>query len=97
MNFYFYDSSALVKRYVNETGSSYVSALIDSDESVNYLARITQVEVYAAINRRNGNMNFSPRDISRMLSIFQRELDVLFQSIVITRELIRKASELTGT
>jgi predicted nucleic acid-binding protein len=50
---YFVDSSALVKRYVNETGSAWLSGLVASAAGNDiYIARITTVEVIAALTRR---------------------------------------------
>jgi len=50
---YFIDSSALVKRYVPETGSSWIQSITDRATS-NYLGvtRITWVEVNSAFARR---------------------------------------------
>jgi uncharacterized protein len=50
---YFFDSSAIVKRYVQEQGTNWVSS-ITSDSKVNsiYLARITEVEIVSALARR---------------------------------------------
>ena len=50
---YFVDSSALVKRYVHETGSVWLSGLVASAAGNDiYIARITTVEVVAALTRR---------------------------------------------
>ena len=60
---FFCDSSAIVKRYVNETGSNFVEDLADvKNGNVILLARITQVEVAAAIARRlKGGLSKGPR------------------------------------
>jgi hypothetical protein len=50
---YFLDSSALVKRYVTETGSIWVSDLFDpalANEII--IAAVIPVEIIAAITRR---------------------------------------------
>ena len=53
MAVYFVDSSALVKRYVREAGTSWVRRLTRQGTSnYIYLARITVVEVTSAIARR---------------------------------------------
>ncbi|MDQ3634782.1 MAG: type II toxin-antitoxin system VapC family toxin [Acidobacteriota bacterium] len=53
MSVYFGDSSALVKRYVTETGSAWLTATIDPKiGSRIYIAHITVVEVVSAITRR---------------------------------------------
>jgi uncharacterized protein len=49
---YFFDSSAIVKRYLSENGSDWVAAIADRTSSVRiYMAAITGVEVVAAITR----------------------------------------------
>ena len=50
---YFVDSSALVKRYVNETWSVWLRGLVSPAAGNDiYIARITTVEVIAALTRR---------------------------------------------
>ena len=53
MAIYFIDSSALVKRYVNETGLAWVSGLFDPALNHKiFVAAITHVEFVSAITRR---------------------------------------------
>ncbi|WP_201789158.1 type II toxin-antitoxin system VapC family toxin [Scytonema hofmannii] len=53
MTVYFLDSSALVKRYVPETGSAWIRAISDLNTGNSLIiARITWVEVRSAIARR---------------------------------------------
>jgi len=58
---YFFDSSAIVKRYVNETGTAWVTAIV-SPTAVNgvRLVRLTTVEVLAAITRRERGGSVAP-------------------------------------
>ncbi len=50
MAIYFLDSSALVKRYIDETGSNWVLGLFDSMlDAEFFVAAITGVEIVAAI------------------------------------------------
>ena len=50
---YFFDSSALVKYYVNEVGSNWVETIIDAQPPNEIVvAQITGVEVVAALARR---------------------------------------------
>ena len=48
----FYDTSALVKFYVEETGSAWITRLITEPGARNYIAYITGVEMTAALARR---------------------------------------------
>lgn len=53
MAVYFFDSSAVVKRYINETGTLWVQSIADPRSgNLIYIAAITSVEVVAAITRR---------------------------------------------
>ena len=54
MSVYSLDTSAVVKRYVSETGSVWINALCDpaSGNSL-HIARITAVEVVSALTRRH--------------------------------------------
>jgi hypothetical protein len=50
---YFIDSSALVKRYVSEVGTAFVTGIADPAAGHHtHVARITGVEVIAALARR---------------------------------------------
>jgi len=42
---YFFDSSAVVKRYVNETGTIWVSGIASDMANKVYIVRLTLVEV----------------------------------------------------
>jgi hypothetical protein len=56
MAVYFLDSSALVKRYINETGSAWVLGLFGPTLDYEFfVAAVTGVEIVAAITRRARN------------------------------------------
>ncbi len=70
---YFFDTSALVKRHVNETGSPWVRSLIRAKATYRiYIARITAVEVFAAITRRQHNGDLSAAQAGAILGHFRR-------------------------
>jgi len=72
---FFCDSSAIVKRYVNETGSNFVDSLADLKRgNVILLARITRVEVAAAIARRLKGGGIATADAQNALAAFQHDL-----------------------
>jgi hypothetical protein len=59
MTSYYLDSSALAKRYVTETGSTWVRGLSDvATDNVIISAEITRVEVAAALAARHRAPNF---------------------------------------
>ncbi len=57
MTFYDFDTSAIVKRYLSESGSAWVAEIAgglvqDDSQAVLFLGEITHVEVAAAIAKR---------------------------------------------
>ena len=70
MAVYFFDSSALVKRYAQETGSAWVEVLTRTRRRVIvlYLARITAVEVVAAVARRQRGGALSTADAAAAIA-----------------------------
>jgi uncharacterized protein len=66
---FFCDSSAIVKRYVHEIGSNFVDGLADLRSSnIILLARITRVEVAAAMARRLKNGSITTADAQNAMA-----------------------------
>jgi len=92
---YFVDSSALVKRYVQETGTSWVRGITRrSPSTVIYIARITAVEVPCGIaRRRKGKTLTSPR-ASSILHRFRQHLAGRYTVAEVTAALLDDAMRL---
>jgi uncharacterized protein len=89
---FFCDSSAIVKRYVNETGSNFVDNLADlKSGNVILLARITRVEVVAAIARRLKNGSVTAADAQNATAAFQHDLTNNYFTVEITPVLLSVA------
>jgi len=89
---FFCDSSAVVKRYVNETGSNFVDNLADlKSGNIILLARITRVEVTAAIARRLKNKSITTADAQNALAAFQHDLTNNYLTVEITPVLLSSA------
>ncbi len=75
MSAYFFDSSALVKRYIAETGSVWVTQLT-APQSGNriYVASITAVEVVAAITRKKKGNHVSAANAAAAIARFRHDL-----------------------
>ena len=72
---YFFDSSAIVKRYHYEPGSGWVRSICDPRAHPPlYLAQLAQVEVIAALYRTGRRENLHPSFIDSLVSIFERHL-----------------------
>lgn len=92
---YFFDSSALVKRYVKEAGTAWVTSLIDPAAGHEiFLARISGVEVVSAIKRRERAGTTSPQNAHAAISTFRSDLGVFFTILEITPLLISEAMSL---
>ncbi len=82
---YFFDTSALVKRHVNEIGSEWVRSLIRAKANHRiYIARITTVEVFAAITRRQHGGDLSAAQAGAILGHFRRQLAQRYRIIELT-------------
>jgi uncharacterized protein len=75
MQFYFFDTSALIKYYAKETGSQWVKNLCDSSlkEDI-YIAVITQVEVISAIAGKKKQNGITVQDAERAYNRFTIDL-----------------------
>jgi uncharacterized protein len=89
---YFCDSSAIVKRYVQEQGSAWTVALLDATAMHHlYLARITGVEVIAAVCRRARLGDIAADDVAAALAQFRQDFAGLYRVIEITPALVTRA------
>ena len=92
---FFCDSSAIVKRYVNETGSNFVDNLADlKSGNVVLPARITRVEVVSAIARRLKNGSITTADAQNAVAAFQHDLTNNYFTVEITPVLLSSAMSL---
>jgi predicted nucleic acid-binding protein len=95
---YFCDSSAIVKCYVQEQGSAWMVALLDAATAHHlYLARITGVEVIAAMRRRAHRGDIAATDLVAALAQFRQDFAALYRIIEITPALITRAMALAET
>lgn len=91
----FMDSSAVVKRYVQETGSVWVSGLF-TVSPINRVAivSITGVEVVAAITRRVRGGTITPAEATSACGLFLADLNTDFRAVTVTDTLLRWAMQL---
>jgi uncharacterized protein len=95
---YFLDSSALVKRYVQEDGTAWVRRLTRrTGHNRIYLARITPVEVTAAVARRRKGRMLTSKKASSILYRFRRHLAGRYTLIDLTPVLFDEAMRLANT
>ena len=98
MAVYFIDSSALVRRYVIETGTAFVTDITDPGASHHmYVARITGVEVIAALARRGRGGDVSADALAAALDQLRREFATQYRIVEMTSALLSDAMRLAET
>ena len=94
---YFIDSSALVKRYVQEDGTSWVRRVTRrSTSNPIYLARITIVETTSAVARRRKGKTLTSAQASSIIYRFRQHLAGRYTIIEITPALLNDATRLAN-
>ncbi len=98
MAVYFIDSSALVKRYVNEVGTTFVTSITDPAAGHHtYVARITGAEVIAALARRGRAGDVSAAALAAALGQFRQEFETVYRIVEMTSALLSDAMHLAET
>ena len=91
----FTDTSAVVKRYVQETGSVWVSSLFTAVPTNRVaVVSITSVEVVAAITRRVRGGTITQADATSACALFLADLNTDYRIVPITDDLLRQAIRL---
>ncbi len=97
MTAYFLDSSALVKRYISETGSAWVQLQTDQETgNLLFIARITWVEVISALARRQREGSLTSADVAFVENEFRSDLNNQYQVIELDSTLAQTAGQLVG-
>lgn len=95
VNAYFLDSSALVKRYVAETGSDWIlSITAPVARNPLLIARITWIEVLSALTRRLREGSLSPSNVEKAIQAFRYDMDTQYQVVELDRSLAESAGQL---
>jgi predicted nucleic acid-binding protein len=95
VSLYFLDSSAVVKRYVTESGSDWIRSLSDPDaQNPLIIARIAWVEVLSALARRQREGSLTGDDVAQAIRTFRYDLDMQYQVVELDRALAATAGEL---
>ena len=97
MSVYYLDASALVKRYTQEPGSSWVRQITDAEiDNIILLSEITLVEVSAALAAKHRAPDgITEEQMNQALALFRHECDQLFLLLIVDRLVIDRAVVLT--
>ncbi len=97
MSFFYLDSSALVKRYLPEVGSTWINTLTDSNSGHTILvSALTRVEAAAAIaaRQRAGTITIQERDtaVALLLQHYQTEYRSGKRKLLFTPSSLRRST-----
>jgi uncharacterized protein len=96
MPIYFLDSSAIVKRYVSETGTAWVLNLHKpSAQNIIYVAQITGVEVVSAISRRLRGNKLIQKSADKAIFRFKRDFANKLRIVRLNDQIISEAMQLS--
>ena len=98
MPIYFLDSSAVVKRYVNEVGSDWITNLTDptSANSI-HIVRITGAEVVSGIARRARGKSISTIDAAAAIALFDHHFAYGYVVAEVSPRLVSLAMKVAET
>lgn len=92
---FFFDSSALVKRYAREVGTAWVISLFKPAAAHRiYVARIASVEVVSALARRVRSQTLSSDAAAKAITSFRRAFLGKYRKVEITDVLLDRATGL---
>ncbi|HEY5543511.1 MAG TPA: type II toxin-antitoxin system VapC family toxin [Candidatus Binatia bacterium] len=90
MSFAYFDTSALVKRYVRERGSAQVGSLLRRHDCLS--SAITPVEVLSALGGKKRSGDLSEQEFSTLMSRIQSER-IRWELVEITGQVLSWAEE----
>ena len=89
---YYADSSVLVKRHVQETGSAWFRALCTQNSgNLIITTRLSIAEVYSALNRRRREADISTVDYQDLVGDFETVCTSEYQITEVTQAVIKRA------
>lgn len=96
MTAYFVDTSALAKRYISETGSTWTRNWLHINTgNVILVSELVRVEMFSLLHRYQRTGTFSVATIGRMKSAFLQHLQSEYSIVTLDGLLIVEAADLT--
>jgi uncharacterized protein len=95
LNSYFFDSSALIKRFTRETGTAWILRLFKpSSGNTIFIAQITGVEVVAGLIRKTRTGSLSLAEANKAIARFERSLSGRYAFVEVDAVLLDEARQL---
>ena len=93
---FFFDTSALVKLFSDEQGSSIVRDRVDNTENTIWVSDLVRVEIHSAILRKFRNNDINSVELDSILKGIDEQLR-FFQEIYMAGDIVAEASMLVQT
>jgi uncharacterized protein len=98
LTYYFLDTSALVKRYVAESGSSWLhSIVVPTTGNTLFIAQITRAEITSTAARRKREGQISVRTAHAIRLIIDRHASREYRVVRLSEPVINRAQDLLET
>ncbi len=92
---YFLDTSALIKRYITEQGSSGIVALCDpAQQNMLYISQAARIEVVSTICRRAREKSITLDERNELIQKFREDSQKGYNTWTVTTEIYDAAGEL---
>jgi uncharacterized protein len=95
---YFLDTSAIVKRFIKESGSIWVTGLLrHSAKNLLYVSSLSEVEVISALARRRKGLTISVSSANKSIERFQKNFEKRFLIVEANVEVLKPATVLADS
>ena len=91
---YYLDTSALLKKYVHETGSIWLQAVLAAPGTLTTTTHLVMAEIISALNRRVREGNVTAADYVRLAERFRDDCRVTYQLIAVNNAILHNAGDL---
>ncbi len=88
---YFCDTSAVIKLYHEEIGTSFMESIFNDIQSAIIISELTTVEFYSALSKKFRTGDISERAKEQAISNFQKDCKNKFIVTPLNRKIVREA------
>lgn len=95
MSLYFCDTSAIIKRYVEEPGHDWIAALCAPEQNHQiYISQAAIVEVVATLCRKARDQNMASSQRDALINLFLQHRRRMYNTVRVTNAIYLAAGEL---
>ena len=92
---YYLDASALVKRYLEESGSRWLRELLDQSDRHSFAGtELIAVEVVCALTRAERDHRVSRSRRDKLTNLFLAEVEALLEAVPVSDSILQRANQL---